>query len=96
MPPVYLDGIRLRADHVRLLMNIMGTLNETCGNCCGTMIEVKGILVHSSERLTIFHTWCATCGGFNRLTQKFPMGLLRVVNFLWGAKQPRAAVHIAE
>ena len=31
MTPVYLDGIRLRADHVRLLMNIMGTLNETLG-----------------------------------------------------------------
>jgi hypothetical protein len=79
MPPVYLDGIRLQANHVRLVMNIMGTLNETCGNCGGSMIEVKGILIHSSERPTIFHTWCATCGRFNRLSQNFPMGLLRVV-----------------
>ena len=44
MTPVYLDGIRLRANHVRLLMNIMGTLNETCENCGGSMIEVKEIL----------------------------------------------------
>ena len=79
MTPVYLDGIRLRADHVRLLMNIMGTLNETCGNCGGSMIEVKGILIHSSELPTIFHTWCATCGKFNCFSQEFPVGYFRGV-----------------
>jgi len=79
MTPVYLDGIRLRANHVRLLMNIMGTLNETCGNCGGSMIEVKGILVHSSELPTIFDTWCATCGKFYCFSQEFPEGYLRGV-----------------
>jgi len=79
MTPVYLDGIRLRANHVRLLMNIMGTLNETCENCGGSMIEVKGILVQPSERPTIFDTWCATCGKFYCLSQEFPVGYVRGV-----------------
>ncbi len=72
MPPVYLDGIQLHHDCARLVVSAMGTLNETCADCGGSMIEVKSIALHSSESPATFLTWCATCGTYSRLNQEFP------------------------
>jgi len=73
MPPVYLDGIQLHHCHARLVVDAMGTLNETCADCGGSMIEVKSIAIHSSESPITFLTWCATCGVYSRLNEEFPL-----------------------
>ncbi|MGO9568845.1 MAG: hypothetical protein ACLP5H_15020 [Desulfomonilaceae bacterium] len=73
MPPVYLDGIQLQDECVRIVITAMGTLNETCADCGGSMIEVKSIALHSSQSPTTFLTWCATCGTYSRLIQEFPV-----------------------
>ena len=73
MPPVYLDGIQLHDDCVRIVITAMGILNETCGDCGGSIIEVKSIALHSSESPTTFLTWCATCGTYSRMSQEFPV-----------------------
>ncbi len=73
MPPVSFDGIQLHHHHARLVVNAMGTLNETCADCGGSMIEVKSIAIHSSESPITFLTWCATCGAYSRLNQEFPL-----------------------
>lgn len=70
MPPVYLDGIQLHAGHVRLVMNAMGGLTETCGKCGGSAIEVRKVFLRTCEgRMTVL-TWCSTCGTFSRLRQE--------------------------
>jgi hypothetical protein len=73
VPPVYYDGIQLRHDCAKLVLNAMGSLNETCVECGGSMIEIKSIAIHSSEKPITFLTWCATCGNYGRLTQQFPL-----------------------
>ncbi len=72
MPPVYFDGIQLHHRHARLVVNAMGALNETCADCGGSMIEIRGITIHSSEGPITLYTWCATCGSYTRLSQEFP------------------------
>ena len=79
MPPVYLDGVKLRSAHARLLINIMGNLDEICPNCGGSMIEVKGIVLHTSDKPTIFHTWCSTCGRFVSISQQSQVTYLKEV-----------------
>ncbi len=73
MPPVYFDGIKLDYDCARLVITALGTFNETCANCGGSMIEVKSIILHSSESPATFLTWCSTCGSYDRLSQEFPV-----------------------
>ena len=34
-------------DHARLVVNAMGSLNETCAELRGSMIEIKSIAIHS-------------------------------------------------
>ena len=72
MPPVYFDGIRLRRNYAKLVLTAMGSLNETCAECGGSMIEIKSISIHSSENPITFLTWCVTCGTYSRLSQHFP------------------------
>ncbi|HTY24002.1 MAG TPA: hypothetical protein VMC85_12780 [Desulfomonilaceae bacterium] len=73
MPPVYFDGIQLNHHHARLVVNAMGILNEICMDCGGSMIELRGITIHSSESPITLYTWCATCGNYGRLSQEFPL-----------------------
>ncbi len=73
MPPVYFDGIQLDYDCARLVITALGTFNETCVNCGGSMIEVKSIILHSSESPATFLTWCSTCGSYDRLSEQFPV-----------------------
>jgi hypothetical protein len=72
MPPVYFDVIQLRHHYAKLVLNVMGALNETCEDCGGSMIEVKSIAINSRESPITFLTWCATCGTYSRLSQQFP------------------------
>ena len=72
MQPVYFDGIQLRRHYAKLVLNAMGSLNETCEKCGGSMIEIKSIAIHSSESPITFLTWCGTCGTYSRLSQQFP------------------------
>ncbi len=73
MTPVYFDGIQLRRHYAKLLLNAMGSLNETCPKCGGSIIEIKSIAIRSSESPITFLTWCATCGSYSRLTQHYPL-----------------------
>ena len=73
MPPVYFDGIQLNHHHAQIVVNAMGSLNETCVDCGGSMIEVKSIAIRSIESPITFLTWCATCGTYSRLSQEFPL-----------------------
>ncbi len=73
MPPVYFDGIQLQSDYARLVVTAMGTLDHVCDDCGGSNIEIKSIVIHSSEKPVTFFIWCATCGTFGRLDQEFPL-----------------------
>ena len=73
MPPVYLDGIQLHDDCVRIVITAIGTLNENCGNCGGSMMDVKGVALQSGESPAVVLTWCVTCGSYSRLSQEFPV-----------------------
>jgi len=72
MPPVYFDGIQLQHYYARLVLSAIGTMNEICVDCEGSMIEVRSIAIHSSETSITFHAWCSTCGTYTRLSQEFP------------------------
>ncbi|MGO9116968.1 MAG: hypothetical protein ACLQPD_05085 [Desulfomonilaceae bacterium] len=73
MPPVYFDGIQLRQRFAKFVLNAMGSLNETCTKCGGSIIEIKSIAIHSSESPITVLTWCATCGIYSRLSQHYPL-----------------------
>lgn len=70
MPPVFLDGIRLPKDQVKLLMNLLGELDETCELCGGSVIEIRSVVLRSDESPAKFFTWCSTCGSFSQFRQQ--------------------------
>jgi DNA-directed RNA polymerase subunit RPC12/RpoP len=73
MLTVYLDGIPLQGDSKSLVVNAMGPLNHTCSYCGGSFIEVRRILIRSSESPAIFFYWCASCGKISRISEEFPI-----------------------
>jgi len=73
MLSVYLDGIPLQDDSKSLVVNAMGPLNHTCSHCGGSFVEVKRVLISSSESPAIFFSWCHSCGKVSRITEEFPL-----------------------
>lgn len=72
MPAVYLDGVELESDFMRLVIQAIGNLSETCRQCGGSMLHVRTIFLHSSDEPPVFCTWCRTCGYYDRLSQDYP------------------------
>ena len=72
MLSLYLDGIPLQDESKSLVVNVMGPLNHTCSHCGGTFVEVKRVLIRSSESPAIIFSWCHSCGKVSRITEEFP------------------------
>lgn len=72
MPPVYLDRIKLEEDSIRLVVNAMGSLSETCSKCSGSLLQVRSIFLQSRDDSAVVYTWCNTCGNYARLIQEYP------------------------
>ena len=73
MLTVYLDGIELQEDSKKAVVNAMGPLNHTCSYCGGSFVEVKRVLIRSSQSPTIFFSWCHSCGKVSRITEEVPI-----------------------
>ena len=73
MLTVYLDGIELLDESKRLVVNSIGPVVHTCSHCGGSFVEVKRVLIRSSQSPTIFFSWCLSCGKVNQISEEFPI-----------------------
>jgi hypothetical protein len=72
MLTIYLDGIELKGQRKKFVVNAMISLKHTFSHCHGSFVKFRRVLVYSDESPVIFFYWCASCGKINRISEQFP------------------------